>query len=63
MLYYIQKEERKGVEKMKHNLLYVNCLICGKQLIDLSLDEENFHEYWCDECNIDIRVKESEEDE
>ena len=48
---------------MKHNLLYVNCLICGKQLIDLSLDEENFHEYWCDECNIDIRVKESEEDE
>ena len=48
---------------MKHNLLYVNCPICGKQLIDLTVEDDKYHEYWCDECKIDIRIEESEEEE
>ena len=44
---------------MKHNLLYISCPICGKQLIELS-EDVNFerHYYWCDECKIDIRIEE-----
>jgi 4-hydroxy-3-methylbut-2-en-1-yl diphosphate synthase IspG/GcpE len=53
--------------KMKHNLLYVSCPICGKQLIDLAEGdpayETNEHMYWCDECNVDITITESEEGE
>jgi 4-hydroxy-3-methylbut-2-en-1-yl diphosphate synthase IspG/GcpE len=52
---------------MKHNLLYVSCPICGKQLIDLAEGdpayETNEHMYWCDECNVDITITESEEGE
>jgi 4-hydroxy-3-methylbut-2-en-1-yl diphosphate synthase IspG/GcpE len=48
---------------MKHNLLYVSCPICGKQLIDLALLGEGRHEYWCDHCLIDIVITESEEGE
>lgn len=55
------------VNKMKHNLLYVSCPICGKQLIDLAEGdpacEANEHMYWCDECKVDITIIESEEGE
>ena len=51
---------------MKHNLLYILCPICGKQLIDLSEGnpacEAGEHAYWCDECNVDISIFENEED-
>lgn len=44
-------------------MLYISCPICGKQLIDLSNGdpacEENEHMYWCDDCNIDITIKEN----
>ena len=44
---------------MKHNLLYISCPICGKQLIELR-EDVNFerHYYWCDKCKIDIRIEE-----
>lgn len=55
----IEPHPKKGVNQMKHNLLYISCPICGKQLIELS-EDVNFerHYYWCDECKIDIRIEE-----
>ena len=42
---------------MKHNLLYINCPICGKQLININMDNSpRFHNYWCDECEVDIDI-------
>ena len=43
---------------------YINCPICGKQLINLEwhLEEGKFN-YWCDDCHIEITVKEDEEDD
>lgn len=32
-----------------------NCPICDKELINLSLEENEF-DFWCDDCNIDISV-------
>ena len=47
---------------MKHNLLYVNCPICGKSLIDLELGiEPRLHRYWCDDCFVDITLEENED--
>ena len=46
---------------MRHELQYVNCPICNKQLIDLAdtLDNDcGYHYYWCDQCQIDIRIEE-----
>ena len=48
---------------MKHNFLYINCPICGKQLINLSDEIDRrcgYNWFWCDMCHIDIRI-ESEE--
>ena len=51
---------------MKHNLLYITCPICGKQLIDLSEGSPAYevgeHAYWCDECKVSISIFEDEED-
>ena len=43
---------------MKHNLLYINCPICGKQLLNLNepMGEDKIHWYWCDQCEIDITI-------
>lgn len=57
----IESHPKKGVNQMKHNLLYINCPICGKQLIELSKEGNYYferHYYWCDECKIDIRIEE-----
>ena len=44
---------------MEHNFLYLNCPICGKQLLELNWNlEENSHNYYCDQCHIEISVKE-----
>ena len=48
---------------MKHNLLYINCPVCGKQLIDLAPFSEGVREYWCDDCHINIDIEEEEENE
>ena len=41
------------------DLRYIDCPICGKQLVDLNI-EDFLHDYWCDNCNIDIRVTEGD---
>ena len=39
---------------------YINCPICGKQLINLS-DETvrrcGYNAFWCDACHIDITIE------
>ena len=50
------------VNKMK--IEYINCPICGKQLINLSdkIDRRcGYNEFWCDVCHIDIRIESEEE--
>ena len=45
---------------MKHNLLYISCPICGKQLIEQNEEVCAYferHYYWCDECKIDVRIE------
>lgn len=44
------------------NIKYLDCPICGKQLIRLEPYEDNEYEFWCDTCNIDIKITESMED-
>ena len=55
----IKPHPKKGVNQMKHNLLYISCPICGKQLIELGEDvnSKQFF-YWCDKCGIDITIEE-----
>ena len=47
---------------MKHNLLYTNCPICGKQLINLRIEGDFENEYYYDDCNISILIVEDEEE-
>ena len=40
----------------------ISCPVCGKQLIDLEHDgymgdDSNYHEYWCDDCNITFTIR------
>lgn len=46
-------------------LLKIKCPCCGKILIDLqnfNIKEEYqtlyYHNYWCEECDIDIKIEE-----
>ena len=50
---------------MKHNLLYINCPICDKQLINLNepMVEGEIYWYWCDQCKIDITVEPDQDKE
>lgn len=34
----------------------MKCLKCGKELIRLEPYKNNIHEFWCDDCDIDITV-------
>ena len=39
---------------------YINCPICGKQLINLSDEDDRrfgYNEFWCDACHIDITIE------
>ena len=47
---------------MKHNLLYINCPICGQQLINLG-ESSDTHWYWCNQCKIEFDITEDEEGE
>ena len=47
---------------MKHNLHYINCPICGMQLIEL-FGEGSEYNYHCTQCHIDITIDTGEEDE
>lgn len=49
---------------MSYRFKYLNCPVCGKQLIDLAEAEDSLygaHYFWCDECNIDITIEEGED--
>ena len=38
----------------------IDCPLCGKTLVCLSDDEckdDGLFYFWCDECNIDIRIE------
>ena len=46
---------------MRHELQYINCPICGKQLMNFAdtLDSNcGLHYYWCDQCQISIKIEE-----
>jgi hypothetical protein len=47
---------------MEHNLHYINCPICGMQLVEL-FGEGSEYNYHCDQCHIDITIDTGEEDE
>lgn len=36
----------------------ISCPKCGKELIRLEPFDEGTCEFWCDDCNIDITIKE-----
>ena len=37
----------------------IKCPICGKELI-VGNDDENYFEFWCDNCNIDIYIQQED---
>lgn len=37
----------------------IYCPSCGKELIKLNPDDKRKHDFWCDDCDIDITVKEN----
>ena len=37
------------------------CYGCGKELIRLEPYKEGMYEFWCDDCNINITIKENSE--
>lgn len=39
----------------------MNCPVCGKELVKLNTGEKKKHDFWCDDCNIDITIEENEE--
>jgi DNA-directed RNA polymerase subunit RPC12/RpoP len=47
---------------MEHNLHYINCPICGMQLVEL-FGEGSEYNYHCTQCHIDITIDTGEEDE
>lgn len=44
---------------MIFNKLY--CPNCNKSLIRLEPFEDGISEFWCDKCNIDIRIEDNNE--
>ena len=40
----------------------MNCPKCGKELIRLEPCEEGVYEFWCDDCGLDITIRENEEE-
>lgn len=38
----------------------LNCPICGKELIRIEPFEDGLYEFWCDDCDIDIYISESD---
>lgn len=50
------------VMKMEHNLHYINCPVCGMQLVEL-FGEGSEYNYHCTQCHIDITIDTGEEDE
>ena len=48
--------EVSGVEVKVVDMEYINCPLCGKQLIKLNTDPPHYNEYWCDNCGIDITI-------
>jgi hypothetical protein len=59
--YAIILVESEG-NKMEYNLHYINCPICGMQLVEL-FGEGSEYNYHCDQCHIDITIDTGEEDE
>ena len=35
----------------------IKCPICGKELVRLEPFEEDIYAFWCDDCNIDIFIR------
>lgn len=40
----------------------VYCMKCGKELIKLNFSK-HYHEFWCDDCDIDITIRENKKGE
>lgn len=36
----------------------IRCPLCGKELIRLEPFEEDTYVFWCDDCKIDIYIRE-----
>ena len=39
---------------------YWSCPACGKQLLRLEPYYDDEYLYWCDDCNIDIRISDND---
>ena len=48
--------EVEGVKVKVVDMEYINCPLCGKQLIKLNTDPPHYNEYWCDDCQTDITI-------
>ena len=48
--------EVEGVEVKVVDMEYINCPLCGLQLIKLNTDPLHIHAYWCNNCGIDITI-------
>lgn len=35
------------------------CPQCGKELVNLNVDDESISDFWCDDCDIDISITEN----
>lgn len=47
---------------MEEKLIYINCPICGMQLINLG-EPSGTYWYWCHDCKIEIDIEPDEKGE
>ena len=49
--------EVEGVKVKVADMRYINCPLCGMQLIKLNTDDlPHYNEYWCNHCQADIII-------
>ena len=48
--------EAEGVKVKVLDMEYINCPLCGMQLVKLNTDPFHYNEYWCNHCQVDITI-------